>query len=71
VIATLLLFGGIAGILAALFRLAGDYFVEWKWLESTFFLGLAIITFVVAYVVRLKLKNAIRLFGFKEGGDQE
>ncbi|MFA5269396.1 MAG: hypothetical protein WC379_15620 [Methanoregula sp.] len=70
-IATLLLLGGIAGILASLFRFAGDYFVAWKWLESTFFLALAIITLVIAYIVRLKLKNAIRLFGLTEGGDQE
>jgi len=71
VIATLLLLGGIAGVLASLFRIEGDYFVEWKWLESTFFLALAIITFVVASVVRRKLKNTVRLFGFNEKGDQE
>ncbi len=70
VIANLLLIGGITGILASLFRFAGDYGTEWKWLESTFFLALAIITFVVAYVVRRKLKNAIRLFGFNDGNDQ-
>lgn len=70
VIATLLLLGGITGILASLFRLAGDNIIEWKWLESAFFLALAIITFVVAYIVRLKLKNAVRLFGFNDGGDQ-
>jgi hypothetical protein len=70
VIATLLLFGSIAGILASVFRLAGDYFTAWKWLESSFSLALVIITLVIAYTVRLKLKNAIRLFGFGDGGDR-
>jgi hypothetical protein len=71
VIATLLFLGGIVGMLALLFRFAGDYFVAWKWLESTFFLALAIITLVIASIVRLKLKNATRLFGLTEGGDRE
>jgi hypothetical protein len=71
VIATLLLLGGIAGILASLSRFEGDYDTEWKWLESSFSLALAIISFAIAYIIRRKLKNAVRLFGFTEGGDQE
>jgi hypothetical protein len=71
VTATLLFLGGIAGILASVFRLAGDYFTAWKWLESTFLLALAIITLVFAYIVRVKLKNAIRLFGYEEGEEQK
>jgi len=71
VIATLLLVGGIAGMLASLSRFEGDYSVAWKWLESMFFLALAIISLVIAWIVRQKLKNATRLFGLTEGGDRE
>jgi hypothetical protein len=71
VIAILLYVGGIAGILASVFRFAGDYLTTWKWLESTFFLALAIITLVIAFIVRVRLKNAIRLFGFEEGEEQK
>ena len=71
VIATLLLLGGIAGILASLSRFEGDYNIGWKWLESMFSLALAIISFAIAYIIRQKLKNAIRLFGFEDGSDQE
>jgi hypothetical protein len=71
VIATLLFLGGIAGILASVSRFEGDYFIAWKWLESTFFLALAIFTLVIAYIIRLKLKNTIRLFGFEEGEEQK
>ena len=71
VIATLLLLGGIAGILASLSRFEGDFNAEWKWLESTFSLALAIISLAIAYIIRLKLKNATRLFGIKDGEDQE
>ena len=71
VIAALLLLGGITGILASLFRFEGDYFTAWKWLESTFDLVLAIISFAIAYIIRQKLKNAIRLFGLEDRSDQE
>jgi hypothetical protein len=68
VIATLFTMGGIVGVLASAFRYAGDYFESWKWGETIFFLALAIITLVVAYLVRIKFKNANTLFvsGFRE-----
>jgi|WetSurMetagenome_2_1015567.scaffolds.fasta_scaffold47404_2 hypothetical protein len=71
VVAALLLLGGIAGILASLFRIGGDLSVQWKWAESTFFLVLAIITLAIAILVRRKFKNAIVLFGAEQGGEQE
>jgi len=71
VIATLLLLGGAAGILASAFRITGDYVVEWKWGESAFFLAFAIITLVIAYRVRRKFMNATILFGSRPEGEQE
>lgn len=65
-IATLLLLGGVAGSVGWLFRYEGDFYTQWKWAESTFALALAIISLVIAYIVRLKLKHAITLFGFEE-----
>lgn len=70
VVSTLLLLGGIAGILASTFRIGGDVFLEWKWAESIFYLVLAIITLVIALIVRRKFKNAIVLFGAEQGGEQ-
>ena len=66
-IAWLLLLGGFAGILASAFRFWGDFLVQWKWGESVLFLILAVITFAVAYLVRMKFIEVTRLFGPDEG----
>jgi hypothetical protein len=70
-IATLLLVGGVAGILAWIFRIEGDFYSQWKWAESVFSLVLAIITLVIAYIIRIKLKNALILFGVEQQGEQK
>jgi hypothetical protein len=70
-VATLLLLGGIVGILAAVFRIAGDFFVQWKWAESIFFLALAVITLVISYTMRRKFKSIIALFEAGPGGEGE
>jgi ABC-type branched-subunit amino acid transport system permease subunit len=69
-IATLLLLGGVAGVLAWIFRYEGDFYTQWKWAESIFSLVLAIITLVIAYIVRMKFKNATALFGGEQSGEQ-
>jgi lysylphosphatidylglycerol synthetase-like protein (DUF2156 family) len=70
-IATLLLFGGVAGILAWIFRIEGDFYSQWKWAESIFSLVLAIITLVIAYIIRMKFKNALILFGIDQRGEEK
>jgi hypothetical protein len=65
-IATLLILGGAAGALAALFRIGGDTFVQWKWGESAFFLVLGIISLVIAYLVNMKLKAVVAILGSEE-----
>ncbi len=70
-VATLLLLGGCAGILASVFRIAGDYDIAMKWAESIFFIAFAIITLVIALIVRMKFKNALALFGIDPTGGQK
>jgi len=70
-IATLLLLGGIAGVLASAFRIAGDSFVAWKWGESACFLALAVITLMIAFFVRMKFRNIIALFESIPGDEQK
>lgn len=70
-ISTLLLVGGVAGILAWIFRIEGDFYSQWKWAESIFSLVLAIITLVIAYIIRMKFKNALILFGVEQRGGQK
>jgi lysylphosphatidylglycerol synthetase-like protein (DUF2156 family) len=70
-IATLLLVGGVAGTLAWIFRIEGDFYSQWKWAESIFSLVLAIVTFVIAYIIRIKFKNALILFGVEQRGEQK
>jgi hypothetical protein len=70
IVATLLMLGGVAGVLAWIFRYEGDFYTQWKWAESIFSLALAIITLVIAYIVRMKFKNATALFGGKQSGEQ-
>jgi hypothetical protein len=70
-IATLLLLGGVAGILAWVFRIQGDFYTQWKWAESMLSLVLAIITLVIAYIIRMKLKNTLALFGVEQRGERK
>jgi hypothetical protein len=70
IVATLLMLGGVAGVLAWIFRYEGDFYTQWKWAESFFSLALAIITLVIAYIVRMKFKNAIALFGGEQNRGQ-
>lgn len=70
-VATLLLLGGIAGILSSAFRIEGDFYLQWKWAESSLGLVLAIITLVIAYIVRMKIKDASALFSGKRSGEQK
>ena len=70
IIANLLMLGGVAGCMAWLFRYEGDFYSQWKWGESILTLILAIISLVIAYIVRLKFKHATVLFGFEQQKDQ-
>lgn len=70
-VATLLLLGGVAGCMAWLFRYVGDFYSQWKWGESVLTLALAIISLVIAYIVRLKLKHANALFMFEQQEQQK
>ncbi|MFH0968375.1 MAG: hypothetical protein V1862_11900 [Methanobacteriota archaeon] len=70
-VATLLMLGGVAGVMAWLFRYGGDFYSQWKWAESILTLALAIISLVIAYIVRLKFKDAITLFGFEQQGEEK
>ena len=65
-IATLLLAGAGAGIIASGFRYGGDFFTQYKWGESIFDLGMALITLTVAILVRKKLNDIVRLFEGEE-----
>jgi len=66
-IATLLCIGGLFGILASAFRLAGDLNTGFKWGESVFLLVLAVITIMVTYLVRVHFQEVKVLFGVGEG----
>lgn len=70
-VATLLLLGGCVGILSSAFRIAGDFILPAKWAESIFFIAFAIITLVIALIVRMKFKNALALFGIDQAGGQK
>lgn len=65
-IARALVWGGIAGFIGATFRLAGDYFTEFKWLESTGALLCALVSVYVAYIVYVKFAEIARAFGVKK-----
>jgi cbb3-type cytochrome oxidase subunit 3 len=65
-IARLLMWGGIFGCIAALFRLLGDYNIQDKWVESASGLLFAIISFAVAYFVYTKFDEINKAFGLTE-----
>jgi len=68
-VATLLILGGAAAGLSSAFRIAGDLLIQWKWGESTLGLVFALITLIVAYLIRTKMKKASALFG-NMGGEE-
>jgi hypothetical protein len=70
-VATLLLLGGVAAILSSAFRIAGDFFIQWKWGESSLGLLVAMTTLAIAIIVRLKFRRASTLFGDKQGEEQK
>jgi hypothetical protein len=65
-IARILMWGGIAGCIAALFRNLGDYYIQDKWIESAGGIFFALISLVVAYVVYTKFAEINEAFGLKE-----
>lgn len=67
-ISFLLMIGSSAAILSAAMRLLGDYYTQFKWGESTFDLIFALITLMVALVVRKKLKAIAGVFESPEVG---
>jgi hypothetical protein len=62
-IATILMWGGIAGCFASIFRFLGDYNVQDKWVESTASLIFALICVLVAYLVYIKFSEIADAFG--------
>ena len=65
-IARLLMWGGIFGCIAAIFRFLGDYNVQDKWVESASGLLFAIISLFVAYYVYTKFVEINKAFGLME-----
>lgn len=65
-IAQFLVWGGIFGCLAAVFRLLGDYNVQNKWVESIGGFLFACISLFVAYLVYTKFTEINRAFGLME-----
>jgi hypothetical protein len=65
-IARALMWGGLAGVTGAGFRLLGDVFVDVKWLESTGGLLVACASVYVAYVVYVRFTEIAEAFGTKK-----
>ena len=61
--------GGIAATLAGVFRLMGDFFIQWKWGESTFLLIFAFTSILAAFVIDSYLLEIAIIFGM--GGEEE
>ncbi|MCK9581579.1 MAG: hypothetical protein M0Q92_14185 [Methanoregula sp.] len=64
-VARALMWGGIAGVIGAAFRLLGDVFIEFKWIESTGGLLFALVSVYVAYLVYVKFAEIAQAFGMK------
>ena len=62
-IAGALMLGGIAGCIAAGFRLLGDFMTPFKWIESTGSILFALVSVLVAYLVYTKLTEIAEAFG--------
>lgn len=65
-IARLLMWGGIFGCIAGLFRLLGDYNIQDKWVESLGGLMFALVSLVLAYLVYTNLTEINKAFGLTE-----
>jgi hypothetical protein len=65
-IARALMWGGIAGLVGAGFRLAGDVFMEFKWIESTGGLLFAAASVYIAYLVYSRFAEIAVVFGVKK-----
>jgi hypothetical protein len=61
-----LMWGGLAGFVGASFRLLGDIFVEFKWIESTGGLFFGVVSVYVAYLVWVKFAEIAHAFGVKK-----
>lgn len=68
-IASLLMWGGAAGVVATAFRYFGDYIPQYKWGESIVLVIFAIISLVVVCLVYSKFIEIARAFGMI-GGDE-
>jgi hypothetical protein len=62
-IARFLMWGGVAATIGAGCRYLGDFFIQYKWLESTGSLLFAIISVIVAYLVYKKFREIAEAFG--------
>ena len=65
-VATFLLIGSAAGILASAFRYEGDLYTQFKWGETIMDLILALITLGIALLIRRRLMYASQIFGSGE-----
>jgi hypothetical protein len=65
-IAGALMCGGIAACIGAGARFLGDFFIEFKWLESTGAIIFALISVYVACFVSAKLSEIAEAFGTRE-----
>jgi hypothetical protein len=66
VIARTLMWGGMAGLIGAGFRLLGNVFTEFKWIESTGGLLFGLVSIYVAYLVYTRFAEIARAFGVKK-----
>ncbi len=66
-IAWALMWGGIAGCVAAGFRLLGDFFTQFKWIETAGGLIFAVVSVYVAYLVYTKFAEIAEAFGLTGG----
>lgn len=65
-ISTLLLVVAVAGVIASLFRLEGDFYDNYKWGESIVGLILVITSLIIALIVRRKIHEIAALFSCNE-----
>ena len=65
-IARALMWGGLAGFVGAGFRLLGDVFIEFKWIESTGAFLFACASVYVAYIVYMRFAEIAVAFGLRK-----
>jgi hypothetical protein len=65
-IARALMWGGLAGSVGAGFRLLGDVFVDFKWIESTGAFLFACASVYVAYIVYMRFAEIAVAFGIRK-----